>query len=48
MNRNITIAAVVLIGLVAIGFIAYSAEVTTHMSQPVHQTPNEPMKKTGS
>jgi hypothetical protein len=47
MNWNLTLAVVVVIGLAAIGFTIYSAEVTTHMSQPVHQTPNELSKKSG-
>ena len=47
MNWNLTLAAVVVIGLAAIGFTVYSGEVTTHMGQPVHQTPNELSKKSG-
>jgi hypothetical protein len=47
MNWNITIAAVIVIGLAAVGFTLYSAEVTTHMTQPVHQAPNELATKPG-
>jgi hypothetical protein len=47
MNWNLTLAAVVVIGLAAIGVTVYSVSVTTHMQEPVHQSPNELSKKTG-
>jgi hypothetical protein len=47
MNWNTTIAAVVVIGLATIGFVVYGASVTAHMQEPVHQTPNQPVKNSG-